>query len=157
MISCFKCEPLYFRLGDIRMILTVETWWRIFLKIQPLYQWVFVYLISCLWEETCQILPSELSVVMLVIVDSLKCLHNFFYVWFRFFCLVLLTLHFLLSSCPLLPDVCLFQPSCLDDPDREQRIKELELLLMSAESEVQRQVQCRGPRVRTHPSVCLHM
>ncbi|GAA6217359.1 myb-related protein A isoform X2 [Lates japonicus] len=36
-------------------------------------------------------------------------------------------------------------PSCLDDPDREQRIKELELLLMSAESEVQRQVQCRGP------------
>uniref|UniRef100_A0A3B5LYT4 Uncharacterized protein n=1 Tax=Xiphophorus couchianus TaxID=32473 RepID=A0A3B5LYT4_9TELE len=29
-------------------------------------------------------------------------------------------------------------PSCLDDPDREQRIKELELLLMSAESEVQR-------------------
>ncbi|XP_030254866.1 myb-related protein A isoform X2 [Sparus aurata] len=37
-------------------------------------------------------------------------------------------------------------PSCLDDPDREQRIKELELLLMSAESEVQRQVQCRGPR-----------
>ncbi|MEQ2235280.1 hypothetical protein ILYODFUR_000753 [Ilyodon furcidens] len=37
-------------------------------------------------------------------------------------------------------------PSCLDDPDREQRIKELELLLMSAESEVQRQVQCRGSR-----------
>ncbi|KAM4534172.1 myb-related protein A isoform 2-T2 [Odontesthes bonariensis] len=35
-------------------------------------------------------------------------------------------------------------PSCLDDPDREQRIKELELLLMSAESEVHRQVQCRG-------------
>ncbi|XP_035981411.1 myb-related protein A isoform X1 [Fundulus heteroclitus] len=43
--------------------------------------------------------------------------------------------------------------SCLDDPDREQRIKELELLLMSAESEVQRQVQCRGSRVRTHSSV----
>ncbi|XP_053715530.1 myb-related protein A isoform X1 [Synchiropus splendidus] len=38
---------------------------------------------------------------------------------------------FLLSSCP-------------DDPDREQRIKELELLLMSAENEVQQ--QCRGPR-----------
>ncbi|CAG5895930.1 unnamed protein product [Menidia menidia] len=37
-------------------------------------------------------------------------------------------------------------PSCLDDPDREQRIKELELLLMSAESEVQRHVQCRGSR-----------
>uniref|UniRef100_A0A8C3AWY7 MYB proto-onco like 1 n=1 Tax=Cyclopterus lumpus TaxID=8103 RepID=A0A8C3AWY7_CYCLU len=37
-------------------------------------------------------------------------------------------------------------PFCLDDPDREQRIKELELLLMSAENEVQRQVQCRGPR-----------
>ncbi|KAF3703567.1 Myb-related protein A [Channa argus] len=37
------------------------------------------------------------------------------------------------------------QPSCLDDPDKEQRIKELELLLMSAENEVQRQVQCRGP------------
>ncbi|XP_062297669.1 myb-related protein A [Scomber scombrus] len=36
-------------------------------------------------------------------------------------------------------------PSCLDDPDREQRIKELELLLMSAENEVQRQMQCRGP------------
>uniref|UniRef100_A0A3B4YZR9 MYB proto-oncogene like 1 n=1 Tax=Stegastes partitus TaxID=144197 RepID=A0A3B4YZR9_9TELE len=35
-------------------------------------------------------------------------------------------------------------PSCLDDPDREQRIKELELLLMSAENEVQRQMQCRG-------------
>ncbi|CAN9506255.1 unnamed protein product [Ophioblennius macclurei] len=34
-------------------------------------------------------------------------------------------------------------PSCLDDPDREQRIKELELLLMSAENEVQRQLQCR--------------
>uniref|UniRef100_A0A3Q0SVU3 MYB proto-onco like 1 n=1 Tax=Amphilophus citrinellus TaxID=61819 RepID=A0A3Q0SVU3_AMPCI len=30
-------------------------------------------------------------------------------------------------------------PSCLDDPDREQRIKELELLLMSAENEVQQQ------------------
>uniref|UniRef100_I3K9N9 MYB proto-onco like 1 n=1 Tax=Oreochromis niloticus TaxID=8128 RepID=I3K9N9_ORENI len=30
-------------------------------------------------------------------------------------------------------------PSCLDDPDREQRIKELELLLMSAESEVHQQ------------------
>ncbi|KAK2859452.1 hypothetical protein Q5P01_004072 [Channa striata] len=36
-------------------------------------------------------------------------------------------------------------PTCLDDPDKEQRIKELELLLMSAENEVQRQVQCRGP------------
>ncbi|XP_055007132.1 myb-related protein A isoform X2 [Boleophthalmus pectinirostris] len=36
-------------------------------------------------------------------------------------------------------------PSCLDDPDREKRIKELELLLMSAESEVHHQVQCRGP------------
>ncbi|XP_008306006.1 myb-related protein A isoform X2 [Cynoglossus semilaevis] len=36
-------------------------------------------------------------------------------------------------------------PSCLDDPDREQRIKELELLLMSAENEVHQQVQCRGP------------
>ncbi|KAG8009445.1 Myb-related protein A [Nibea albiflora] len=45
-----------------------------------------------------------------------------------------------------LPDNSGFiSPSCLDDPDREQRIKELELLLMSAESEVQRQVQCRGP------------
>uniref|UniRef100_A0A3P8U162 MYB proto-onco like 1 n=1 Tax=Amphiprion percula TaxID=161767 RepID=A0A3P8U162_AMPPE len=31
-------------------------------------------------------------------------------------------------------------PSCLVDPDREQRIKELELLLMSAENEVQRQM-----------------
>ncbi|XP_026216990.1 myb-related protein A isoform X2 [Anabas testudineus] len=45
-----------------------------------------------------------------------------------------------------LPDDSGFiQPSCLDDPDKEQRIKELELLLMSAENEVQRQVQCRGP------------
>uniref|UniRef100_UPI0037E7592F myb-related protein A n=1 Tax=Semicossyphus pulcher TaxID=241346 RepID=UPI0037E7592F len=45
-----------------------------------------------------------------------------------------------------LPDNSVFmQPSCLDDPDREQRIKELELLLMSAENEVQRQAQCRGP------------
>ncbi|XP_033494409.1 myb-related protein A isoform X2 [Epinephelus lanceolatus] len=46
-----------------------------------------------------------------------------------------------------LPDNSGFMlPSCLDDPDREQRIKELELLLMSAENEVQRQVQCRGQR-----------
>ncbi|XP_059183306.1 myb-related protein A [Centropristis striata] len=46
-----------------------------------------------------------------------------------------------------LPDNSGFTPpSCLDDPDREQRIKELELLLMSAENEVQRQAQCRGPR-----------
>uniref|UniRef100_A0A4W5PTW2 MYB proto-onco like 1 n=1 Tax=Hucho hucho TaxID=62062 RepID=A0A4W5PTW2_9TELE len=37
------------------------------------------------------------------------------------------------------------QPSCHDDPDKEQRIKELELLLMSAETEVRRQAQCRGP------------
>nr|CBN81936.1 Myb-related protein A [Dicentrarchus labrax] len=45
-----------------------------------------------------------------------------------------------------LPDNSGFMsPSCLDDPDREQRIKELELLLMSAENEVQRQAQCRGP------------
>ncbi|XP_027861653.1 myb-related protein A isoform X1 [Xiphophorus couchianus] len=44
-------------------------------------------------------------------------------------------------------------PSCLDDPDREQRIKELELLLMSAESEVQRHVQCRGSRsVEPYPA-----
>ncbi|XP_029935693.1 myb-related protein A isoform X2 [Myripristis murdjan] len=44
-----------------------------------------------------------------------------------------------------LPDTSGFlSPSCLDDPDREQRIKELELLLMSAENEVRR-VQCRGP------------
>ncbi|XP_054478728.1 myb-related protein A [Anoplopoma fimbria] len=46
-----------------------------------------------------------------------------------------------------LPDNSGFlSPSCLDDPDKEQRIKELELLLMSAENEVQRQAQCRGPR-----------
>ncbi|CDQ90118.1 unnamed protein product [Oncorhynchus mykiss] len=37
------------------------------------------------------------------------------------------------------------QPSCHDDPDKEQRIKELELLLMSAETEVRRQAQCRDP------------
>uniref|UniRef100_A0AAX7T440 V-myb avian myeloblastosis viral oncogene homolog-like 1 n=1 Tax=Astatotilapia calliptera TaxID=8154 RepID=A0AAX7T440_ASTCA len=47
------------------------------------------------------------------------------------------------------------QPSCLDDPDREQRIKELELLLMSAESEVHQQVQCRGSCVRTHTECVL--
>lgn len=35
---------------------------------------------------------------------------------------------------------------CHDDPDKEQRIKELELLLMSAENEVRRQ---SGPRVRS--------
>ncbi|XP_056869751.1 myb-related protein A isoform X2 [Takifugu flavidus] len=35
--------------------------------------------------------------------------------------------------------------SCPDDPEKEQRIKELELLLMSAENEVQRPIQCRGP------------
>ncbi|XP_051910472.1 myb-related protein A isoform X2 [Hippocampus zosterae] len=34
------------------------------------------------------------------------------------------------------------QPSFPDDPDREQRIKELELLLMSAESEVRRRGPC---------------
>ncbi|XP_061121992.1 myb-related protein A isoform X1 [Syngnathus typhle] len=34
------------------------------------------------------------------------------------------------------------QPPCPDDPDREQRIKELELLLMSAESEVRRRGPC---------------
>uniref|UniRef100_A0A665WJH7 V-myb avian myeloblastosis viral oncogene homolog-like 1 n=1 Tax=Echeneis naucrates TaxID=173247 RepID=A0A665WJH7_ECHNA len=45
----------------------------------------------------------------------------------------------------MLPYLSYVYPSCLDDPDKEQRIKELELLLMSAESEVQRQVQCRGP------------
>ncbi|KAJ3611732.1 hypothetical protein NHX12_021746 [Muraenolepis orangiensis] len=38
-------------------------------------------------------------------------------------------------------------PCSLDDPDREQRIKELELLLMSAETEVRRRDdQRRGPR-----------
>ncbi|KAK1885486.1 Myb-related protein A [Dissostichus eleginoides] len=41
-------------------------------------------------------------------------------------------------------------PNCLDDPDREKRIKELELLLMSAESEVQR--QSRDPRTLDHYS-----
>ncbi|KAJ4925414.1 hypothetical protein JOQ06_018146 [Pogonophryne albipinna] len=41
-------------------------------------------------------------------------------------------------------------PNCLDDPDREKRIKELELLLMSAESEVQR--QSRDPRALDHYS-----
>uniref|UniRef100_A0A672J0N8 V-myb avian myeloblastosis viral oncogene homolog-like 1 n=1 Tax=Salarias fasciatus TaxID=181472 RepID=A0A672J0N8_SALFA len=53
------------------------------------------------------------------------------------------SLFFFSSQISLFLDVCLFQPSCLDDPDREQRIKELELLLMSAENEVQRQMQCR--------------
>ncbi|XP_028971921.1 myb-related protein A isoform X2 [Esox lucius] len=38
---------------------------------------------------------------------------------------------------------CFLSPSCHDDPDREQRIKELELLLMSAETEVRRQAQAR--------------
>ncbi|KAL6097878.1 mybl1 [Pungitius sinensis] len=45
-----------------------------------------------------------------------------------------------------LMDAGFVSPFCPDDPDREQRIKELELLLMSAENEVQRQAQCRGPR-----------
>nr|XP_023829122.1 myb-related protein A [Salvelinus alpinus] len=45
-----------------------------------------------------------------------------------------------------LPDSSSYlSPSCHDDPDKEQRIKELELLLMSAETEVRRQAQCRGP------------
>ncbi|XP_075906490.1 myb-related protein A isoform X2 [Nelusetta ayraudi] len=50
----------------------------------------------------------------------------------------------LMDGLPENPDF--ISPSCLDDPDREQRIKELELLLMSAESEVRRQAHCRGPR-----------
>ncbi|XP_046879499.1 myb-related protein A isoform X2 [Hypomesus transpacificus] len=44
-----------------------------------------------------------------------------------------------------LHDSSFLSPSGPDDPDKEQRIKELELLLMSAESEVRRQAQCRGP------------
>ncbi|TRY69880.1 hypothetical protein DNTS_015344 [Danionella cerebrum] len=38
-----------------------------------------------------------------------------------------------------------FTSPCHDDPDREKRIKELELLLMSAESEVRRQSGQRNP------------
>lgn len=55
---------------------------------------------------------------------------------------------FLLLSFPSFPPFPISQP-CHDDPDKEQRIKELELLLMSAENEVRRQ---SGPRVRT--TVC---
>lgn len=116
---------------------------------------------------------SGLSVVILVFANSglqakhlnvplfspqnLKCLQsvlcvNLSCVFSRFFSELL---SFLPSSRPPPPNVCLFQPSCLDDPDREQRIKELELLLMSAENEVQRQVQCRGPSVRTHSQCVL--
>ncbi|XP_015239884.1 PREDICTED: myb-related protein A isoform X2 [Cyprinodon variegatus] len=48
---------------------------------------------------------------------------------------------------------CYISSSGLDDPEREQRIKELELLLMSAEREVQPQLQCRGSRsVEPYPS-----
>ncbi|CAG00659.1 unnamed protein product, partial [Tetraodon nigroviridis] len=43
------------------------------------------------------------------------------------------------------------QLSCPDDPEKEQRIKELELLLMSAESEVQRPMQCRSEEFTTWP------
>ncbi|KAM4605916.1 myb-related protein A [Polymixia lowei] len=52
----------------------------------------------------------------------------------------------------LLDTSSFLSPSCLDDPDKEQRIKELELLLMSAENEVRRQAQCRGPRSMEHYS-----
>ncbi|XP_030625112.1 myb-related protein A [Chanos chanos] len=38
-----------------------------------------------------------------------------------------------------------FMSPCQDDPDKEQRIKELELLLMSAETEVRRQCSIRNP------------
>uniref|UniRef100_W5L2W2 MYB proto-onco like 1 n=3 Tax=Astyanax mexicanus TaxID=7994 RepID=W5L2W2_ASTMX len=41
-------------------------------------------------------------------------------------------------------DSCFMSP-CHDDPDKEQRIKELELLLMSAENEVRRQSGPRNP------------
>ncbi|KAG7272299.1 hypothetical protein CRUP_014184 [Coryphaenoides rupestris] len=47
----------------------------------------------------------------------------------------------------LLDNSGFLSPCSLDDPDREQRIKELELLLMSAEAEVRRRDdQRRGPR-----------
>lgn len=42
-----KCDPLYFRWGDILMILTVDTWWTVFPKIQASYQWVFVNFFAC--------------------------------------------------------------------------------------------------------------
>ncbi|KAJ8010705.1 hypothetical protein DPEC_G00077890 [Dallia pectoralis] len=48
---------------------------------------------------------------------------------------------------------CYVSPSCHEDPDKEQRIKELELLLMSAETEVRRQAQSRVPcSVDQYPS-----
>ncbi|XP_036377323.1 myb-related protein A isoform X1 [Megalops cyprinoides] len=46
-----------------------------------------------------------------------------------------------------IPDASVFVPPCHDDPDKEQRIKELELLLMSAENEVRRQAaSCHSDR-----------
>uniref|UniRef100_A0A4W5QHV3 MYB proto-onco like 1 n=1 Tax=Hucho hucho TaxID=62062 RepID=A0A4W5QHV3_9TELE len=61
--------------------------------------------------------------------------------------------HGSLSSDPLHRFVLIIWfPYCHDDPDKEQRIKELELLLMSAETEVRRQAQCRGPSYPSHPS-----
>uniref|UniRef100_A0A671T8M3 V-myb avian myeloblastosis viral oncogene homolog-like 1 n=1 Tax=Sinocyclocheilus anshuiensis TaxID=1608454 RepID=A0A671T8M3_9TELE len=42
-------------------------------------------------------------------------------------------------------EISSFMSPCHDDPDKEKRIKELELLLMSAESEVRRQLGPRNP------------
>nr|XP_057915648.1 myb-related protein A isoform X2 [Doryrhamphus excisus] len=50
--------------------------------------------------------------------------------------------HFEPHGRPLMDSSGFMPPPCPDDPDREQRIKELELLLMSAESEVQRRGPC---------------
>ncbi|XP_054621106.1 myb-related protein A isoform X2 [Dunckerocampus dactyliophorus] len=50
--------------------------------------------------------------------------------------------HFEPHGRPLMDSSGFIPPPCPDDPDREQRIKELELLLMSAESEVQRRGPC---------------
>lgn len=43
----FKHDSMYFRWGDVLMILTVETWWTIFQIIQASYWWVFVGVFAC--------------------------------------------------------------------------------------------------------------
>ncbi|XP_061614851.1 myb-related protein A isoform X2 [Phyllopteryx taeniolatus] len=50
--------------------------------------------------------------------------------------------HFAAQGSHLMDTSGFIPPPCPDDPDREQRIKELELLLMSAESEVRRRGPC---------------
>lgn len=46
------CHPLYFRWGDILMILTVATRWTVFSIIQVSYQWVSEYFLARYWGKT---------------------------------------------------------------------------------------------------------